>query len=236
MWCADRLVQVRRLTCQWPDALLLLHPVWFIDARGWRIGRWRCPLGKTTSCLHPENVVRRLLVQNFVASCAPVFKAEAAREAGLLDEKLWYLADWDLWLKLARLGPTVYHPVPLASFRIHGGSQTSACHNAINDVEFQHRVVIARHLAALTCDKAAARRIARLARFSSDLNLRLCDALEDKGGVSSACSWISSGWARPGMASFCVTRGSSNALGAVCAGLVHVDANGQLGNTLGARK
>ena len=162
VWCADRLVQVRRLTCQWPDALLLLHPVWFIDARGWRIGRWRCPLGKTTSCLHPENVVRRLLVQNFVASCAPVFKAEAAREAGLLDEKLWYLADWDLWLKLARLGPTVYHPVPLASFRIHGGSQTSACHNAINDVEFQHRVVIARHLAALTCDKAAVRRIARL--------------------------------------------------------------------------
>ena len=69
-------------------------------------------------------MVERLLVQNFIAIPAPLFRRDQALSVGGLDARLWYAADWDFWLKLAAMGPTVYSPRPLAGFRIHSQSQT----------------------------------------------------------------------------------------------------------------
>ena len=62
-----------------------------------------------------------------------MFLRESAVAAGGLDETLWYTADWDLWLKLAAAGPTVYLPRPLAAFRVHPESQTATRSRSADD-------------------------------------------------------------------------------------------------------
>ncbi len=63
--------------------------------------------------LDSDIVVPRLLVQNFLAMPAPLVRREAMLQVGGMDDTLWYAADWDLWLKLAALGPTLYVPQAL---------------------------------------------------------------------------------------------------------------------------
>ncbi len=65
-----------------------------------------------------------LIVQNFIACPAPGFPTALAKRMGGMDDRLWYTADWDFWLKLAASGPLVYSGEPLAAFRIHPQSQT----------------------------------------------------------------------------------------------------------------
>src|SRR5262249_37337461 len=94
MWLPGRLAVLKRLLARWPGASLLLPPSWFIGADGRRLGLWRCPLPAGRP-LPPELVVERLLVQNFIAAPAPLFRRDAALAAGGLDPLLWYAADWE---------------------------------------------------------------------------------------------------------------------------------------------
>jgi hypothetical protein len=185
LWCADRLAQLKRLTSDWPDASLLLHPSQFIDAAGKRVGLWRCPLPRRTTCLCSGELLKHLLVQDFVACSAPIFKAEAARRVGGMDETLWYAGDWDFWLKLARLGQTVYHPVPLTLCRVHSASQTCRRIHRTEDIADQYAAVLARHLAAWEEGHPTRDRTARIARFSCQVNVALMRFL----GGHKAC-WL----------------------------------------------
>lgn len=122
-WLPGRLATLKTLVNRNPEATLLLHPSWYVDEDGRRLGLWKCPLA-CHQPLQPSLVVRRLLVQNFIAMPAPLFRRQVAMDSGGLKPHLWYTADWDLWLTLASRGPTVYYPSPLACFRIHRQSQT----------------------------------------------------------------------------------------------------------------
>jgi glycosyltransferase involved in cell wall biosynthesis len=173
LWEPDHLAQHRRLTSEWPDASLVVEPCWFIDAKGKRVGRWRCPLPRRTACLSARELLAHLLVQDFIACSAPIFKTEAARRVGGMDESLWYAGDWDFWLKLAGLGQTVYHPVPSASCRVHAASQTCRRIRRTEDIAVQYALVLARHLAAWEEGSATRDRTARIARFSCQANLAL---------------------------------------------------------------
>jgi len=124
LWMQDRLLVLKSKLAECQSATMILHSSWFIDASGRRVGLWQCPLPKAGQELDPEMVVERLLVQNFIGIAAPLFSREAALRAGALDEDLWYTADWDLWLKLAAAGRTMYVPRPLSAFRLHHESQT----------------------------------------------------------------------------------------------------------------
>ena len=63
-----------------------------------------------------------LLTQNFV-SCPSTFVRRAAFErVGLLDERFRYSMDYDLWLRLGRLGDPVVIDEELAAFRMAEGS------------------------------------------------------------------------------------------------------------------
>ena len=66
LWSEDRLRVLRLLVEQAPDATMFLHPSWFIDPEGMRVGVWRCPLSHGLE-LEPEFVVERLLIQNFIS-------------------------------------------------------------------------------------------------------------------------------------------------------------------------
>ncbi len=172
LWMDGRLRALRAALDGAPEAALVVHPSWFIDVRGARLGRWRCPLppGRVDRAL----VLERLIVQNFLAVPAPLFRREKALEAGGMDESLWYTADWDLWLKLSTGGAVVHHPEPLAAFRIHPASQTARRSEGGEDLRRQLETVLRRHLPAAA---GADRRLASVAEFSVELNLALAGGL-----------------------------------------------------------
>lgn len=174
-WSRRRSRDLRAVLERRPEASFLVHPCWYGNARGERIGYWRCALPRARRLLRFDEVARPLLVQCTIATCGTVFRAEAAREAGLPDPTLTYHADWDYWLRLARLGRTLYHPTPLATFRIHAGSQTIACagtelgkHEA--DVRLaEARTVLRRHFQYFAALEEAAQ-VAAVAVLSAELN------------------------------------------------------------------
>src|SRR5207244_2105039 len=102
-----------------PAAAMHLHAAQIVDERGKRLSLWRCPLPAGDRPVPAQQMLTRLLVQNFIAVPTPTIRREAFLQVGGLDETLWYTADWDLYLKLSSAGAVYYHPDLLASFRIH---------------------------------------------------------------------------------------------------------------------
>ena len=169
LWLEDRLRVLRSLVGQSPDTTMFLHPSWFIDPAGKRVGMWHCPLEPGVE-LDPEHVVDRLLVQDFIAIPAPLFSRAQALRVGGLDEALWYTADWDFWLKLAAVGKTIYHPRPLTAFRIHPHSLTMMGSADITDFRGQLDTVLERHLGRWDARHAISPLIQRVAHFSVEVN------------------------------------------------------------------
>jgi GT2 family glycosyltransferase len=168
VWLPGRLGVLRPLVAREPGAALFLHPTQYIDDAGRRVGLWRCPLrpGRQSS----EQLLERLLVQNFIATPAPLFARAAALGAGGLDEALWYTADWDFWLRLAAAGPAVYHPRPLAAFRIHRLSQTAQGVARADEMRRQMECVLDRHLGPWEAAHPGRGEVGRAARLSAAVN------------------------------------------------------------------
>lgn len=64
----------------------------------------------------------RYLTNNFVSSPATFFRRAVLDEAGLLDERFKYSADYDFWLRLARRGDPLLIDADMARFRMGEGS------------------------------------------------------------------------------------------------------------------
>lgn len=195
-WRPGRLAALRALTVEHPDAPLVVHPSWYIDASGRRIGYWHCPLPRVRRPLSAAEVLERLLVQCFVATPATLFRADAAAQVGLPDARLTFSADWDYWLRLARLGRTVYHPTPLSCFRIHAASQTMARIGEADDRREQETAVLERHLPDFAARHPAGQTVASTARFSVELNHALTSMV---AGRSVPWRLLSSDFARLGL-------------------------------------
>jgi glycosyltransferase involved in cell wall biosynthesis len=173
VWLPGRAKAVRGWISDAPMIPLHLAASILIDRDGKRLGRWRCPLpsGKELSS---QFVFQRLLVQNFVAAPAPVFRRDAWLGCGGLDENLWYTADWDIWLKLACSGPVVYHNAMTIGFRIHDGALTVTGSRDAADFRRQMETVLERHLSQAGGDVQS---IEPTARASIAVNLALAAAL-----------------------------------------------------------
>jgi len=74
----------------------------------------------------PETLMTRLIDGNIMpAGCSNVaIRADLFRAVDGFDSQLRHLADWDLWLRLAALGPPACVPLPLVAYRTHGGQAT----------------------------------------------------------------------------------------------------------------
>lgn len=168
-WLPDRVEKLKALSEEFPQAVLLLHGSQFVDTESRTLGPWRCPFGKHKSLLNPDYVFPRLIVQNFIAIPAPIWKRDALSRVGPLDEKLWFTADWKLWLSLARIGPWAFIPETLASFRIHPDSQTITGIKNESSYREQYERVLEEFLPFVETDKA----LATIAKFSSDTNQML---------------------------------------------------------------
>lgn len=145
LWLPDRVADMRAAIAASPGAALLLNPSYIIDQHSRRLGLWRCPL-PAGRWLSASQLAERLLVQNFVAIPAPVIRREAWLAAGGMDETLWYTADWDLYLKVARHGSTVYRTAATTAFRVHSGSLTVTGSANAKDFISQMNRVIEQHL------------------------------------------------------------------------------------------
>jgi glycosyltransferase involved in cell wall biosynthesis len=167
-WLPGRTAAVRRQLALTPDVTLLLHASVFADPAGRALGPWRCPLPPRVR-LSPTQTLEHLLVQNFVAIPAAVFRRETALAVGGLDPALWYTADWSLWLKLAEVGPTVYLPGTFAAFRIHPASQTADRSRSLDAFRDQLETVLRAHAGHFPADSA----VCKAARASIEVNVGL---------------------------------------------------------------
>lgn len=69
---------------------------------------------------------RKLVRCNLILHPATFVRKEGFGRGGLFDNKKRYAMDYDLWLRLGRLGAPVTVDRPLACFRLHAGSLSSA--------------------------------------------------------------------------------------------------------------
>ncbi|MEN9520942.1 MAG: hypothetical protein RLZZ381_3530 [Cyanobacteriota bacterium] len=168
LWLEGRLERIKEAIAAYPQASLYIHDSVFIDEQGKPLGLWSCPLANKRRIISADEMSEKLLVQNFVAIPAPVFKRSAALEIGGLNDELWYTADWDFWLKLAALGDTCYIPKPLAAFRVHGDSQTIRRSSSVAEFRQQMRSVVDKHLAL-----KSNRQVRKVAFFSTEVNTTL---------------------------------------------------------------
>lgn len=173
VWLKDRLKVMKELTSQFPQAVLLLHPSIYLDHTGNYLGPWKCPLPSIPNIIEPEFMVEKLLIQNFIAIPAPIFKREIAEMVGGLDQASWYTADWDFWLKIACCGPSVYYPIPLTGFRIHPSSQTIVRSSYLNDFRSQLEGAAERHLKTWRVSQSRKKSTSKIAYFSILVNTGL---------------------------------------------------------------
>jgi len=57
---------------------------------------------------------------------ASFFRASLWRQVGPLDHSFYFAMDYDLWVRLARRAPLVYHPRLWATFRLHASGKSVA--------------------------------------------------------------------------------------------------------------
>jgi hypothetical protein len=156
-----------------PGVAVHLHPSYFVNHSGRRLGIWNCPLPPNGSPIPRDLLLARLLVQNFISVPSPIIRRDAFLEVGGLNEALWYTADWDLYLKLARVGSFAYHSEVLSCFRIHSDSLTISGSRNIEDFEEQMRSILNCHIAAVPESTRAA--VMRKALVSIRVNSNLAD-------------------------------------------------------------
>ncbi len=123
LWEEGRAVLLRQMVKAMPEVDLWAHGGRLIDAHSRRVGRLAPPFGAAMRIVPAEEALKALLVQNTIVLPATLLRRSAALADGGLDESLWYTADWELWLRLARKG-VGWHPRLAADFRVHSGSQT----------------------------------------------------------------------------------------------------------------
>jgi glycosyltransferase involved in cell wall biosynthesis len=74
-----------------------------------------------------DGLLRSLLAANTIPAGASnvIARTELVRRVGAFDEALLQLADWDLWIRLARLATPATCPEPLVAYRMHRANMAS---------------------------------------------------------------------------------------------------------------
>lgn len=173
IWFRDRLAIIKKIAQEFQEVDMIIHPSLFISSTGEILGSWNCPLPPYPQKVKSALLMERLLIQNFISIPGTIFKRKTMIDIGGMDERLWYTADWDLWLKLAAKTDAVYYPIPLSGFRIHGNSQTIQRSDNNNDFQEQMTFVLNRHLQSLDLEGSKKLQVWNIAQFSIEVNTKL---------------------------------------------------------------
>lgn len=172
LWLPGHLAAVRAAIARCPDAVLSIGPSRFVGAAGQDVGGWSLPFAPGRH--DGADLAATLIVQNTVAIPSPVIRRDAWLAAGGMDEGLWYTADWDMYLRLARQGPVYVRAETTTAFRLHGASLTMSGSRDLADFRAQQDRVVDRH--ADLVPPACRRRQLRLARAAIATNVALSAA------------------------------------------------------------
>lgn len=71
---------------------------------------------------------------NWLAPCSVIFRRQLADEAGLFDESLHAVEDWDLWIRLSEKHPFVGLPEALVRYRRHENNMSKDPERMINAI------------------------------------------------------------------------------------------------------
>ena len=178
-WLPARLNKIKALIATNPKSVLYLHDATYVGAQNQKLGKWSCPFPANLAQISSRELIERLIIQDFIAICSPVFRCDAARAVGGLDETLWYTADWDFWLKIALMGSVSYMPYTLSAFRVHNESQTIQRSTSTNGFRSQLDTVLTRHLNA---NEWLPGTIVKCAKFSVELNVYLANIYHNQKG------------------------------------------------------
>jgi len=94
----------------------------FMDAHGVQT-RLSEPDAATAGCL--SGALPRLARAQLIQTPAVVVRRAAYEAVGGFRPDLCFTLDWEMWCRIAREFPVWYEPEVLASYRIHGGAETS---------------------------------------------------------------------------------------------------------------
>lgn len=180
IWLKNRIKTVYDIIRKLPEIDLIIHPSIFLDEFDKSQGVWRCPLAPYPEVIQPDLLYERLLIQNFISIPGTVIKRKLILDVGKLDEKLWYTADWDLWLKIAACSKAVYFPKPLSGFRVHSNSQTIK--RSFDETIFREQLstVLLRHSKKLHNPGSRNKEILDAASFSIEVNTKFAMQVHGK--------------------------------------------------------
>ena len=174
LWLPGRTASIRNWIREDCGALLHMAPAVIVDSSGRQRGVWQCPLSRDDARPDRQRLLAKLLVQNFLFAASLIVRRDAWLALGGLEPKLWYTADWDLWLKLVRHGPVRFHRDVTAGFRIHAQSATVHFSRERDECIDQQKLVVERHIGSLPV--ADVRQVRRLAHASAHINADLAEA------------------------------------------------------------
>lgn len=190
LWRPGRLAALRKATLAHPGAVFVVHDSLYINSRGRVLGLYQPRLPDAGRPLPHEIALEHFLTQNIVTVPATLFRRDALSRVGPLDESLWYTADWDLWIRLAGAGPTLYVPRSLCAYRLHAMSQTSTRGGDPAEIRSQYSAVAERHLSAWRIREGRPCPAEDVARFSVRVNAVLASLAARRpaglGGLAAA--------------------------------------------------
>ncbi|MEI7724383.1 MAG: glycosyltransferase family 2 protein [Bacteroidota bacterium] len=120
---------------QHPECLWLYGNCRIIDEHDAEIRKW---ITAYKNRLSGKYSFERLLVDNFISQPTVFIRKHALKLVGAIDTGLPTAMDYDLWIRLAKLGPPGYINDDLACFRVHTKSISSI--NYKRQFEEQYRI------------------------------------------------------------------------------------------------
>lgn len=177
-WESGRLASLAAASARYPGVTCFCHNTLFLDSEGRKIGTWTLPKFGTPFPSAGQ-VLPRFVTQNPLAVPSVMFHHSLREAVGPLREDMWFLADWDFWLRIIHhAGSVVVIPETLAGFRIHAASQTTTLSDREEDLRRQFaeiRTRVRELLGTHPCEKAA--------QVNEDLTVTLANWSHHQHGV-----------------------------------------------------
>ncbi len=103
-----------------PEAGMVYGDANLIDEKGQVLGRF--PARQTNYARLRKGYVH-------IPQQAAFFRADLWRQVGPLDPTFYFAMDYDLWVRISRQSPIIYHPLLWANFRLHSSGKSVIADN-----------------------------------------------------------------------------------------------------------
>lgn len=155
LWIKDKLeLQVKRMEEE-PEVSLVF-------GRAERFGCGRGLLPRRRPAKHPT--FGSLWRRNFIPCSTVLLRREVLEVSGVFDEQLRVAQDYDLWLRVSRLGPIAFEDRVLCSYRVHAGAMTLLREEEANALETIRERLAERWRLSPRFRRSARREVARMRR------------------------------------------------------------------------